>query len=709
MKYKNLEILKDNNINVPPFIVIENKNELDLSFSNQELFAVRSSFDVEDDDDNSFAGQFDTYLNVKRNNIPLYIDKVKNSYKKLNISNSKSKIIIQEMVQSDYSGVIFTVNPIGILNEVVIVSGKGLGCNVVEDKIETTTYYYNVDDKNYYYDNSNLLTQEILDNLIKISLKIKQIFNKDMDIEYAIKDNVIYILQARPITTLKYDNPIVLDNSNIIESYPGISLTLTQSFAKQIYSDVFKSCIFNLSKKDEKLVESMKDSLNNMIESANGRIYYNINNWYLIIKLLPFSNKLIKIWQEMLGVENKYVNDEKIKVSLLTKFKIIHSFFYYLITVPKHMKLLNKKFEKNFETYKSNVKNQNDIKNLLNTYQLIESYISDEWYITLVNDMYTFIHTGLLSKKDKKHLNSIKDLESMKPVVALNNLIKLYKTDENSHLFKKSFNDYIEKYGDRCFGELKLETQTYRTNPDLLLKYIKTHDEAEINLIKENIKCSKKLKKAKIGIYNREISRLNRTKIFGLARTIFLKIGEILTNENKLEKKEDVFYLTIDEINEKDNYIELIKERKIQYKNNENIPSYSRLVFANKIIDKHFGNINIINNNNNLFGIGSSMGMVEGEVVVIKNVNENINVKDKIIVAESTDPGWVFLIKDAKGIIVERGSILSHTAIITRELKKPSIVNVKNIANILKNGDYVQLDAYNGIVKKINQGGPYEL
>lgn len=699
MKYKNLEILKDNNINIPPFIVIDNEEELKLSFSNKDLFAVRSSFDVEDNDDNSYAGQFDTYLNIKREEVPLYINKVKNSYTKLNICNSKSKVIIQEMIQSDYSGVIFTANPIGILNEIVIVAGKGLGCNIVEDKINTTTYYYNIDDKNYYYENKNLLNQEILDNLIQISLKIKQIFNKDMDIEYAIKDDVIYILQARPITTLKYDNPIVLDNSNIVESYPGISLPLTQSFAKQIYADVFKSCIFNLSKKDEKLVEAMKNNLDNMLESTNGKIYYNINNWYLIIKLLPFSNKLIKIWQEMLGVENKYVNNEKIKISFLTKIKIIHSFLYYLKTTPKHMEKLNKKFEKEFETYKNDVKNQNNINSLLDTYQLIEKYISSKWYITLVNDMYTFINTGILSKKDKENLNSIKNLESMKPVIELNKLIKFYKEKGNTASFDKSFNDYIEKYGDRCLGELKLETQTYRTNPDLLLEYIKTHDETKIELINENIKASKKLQRAKIGIYNREISRLNRTRIFGLARTIFLKIGEILVKNHKLEKREDVFYLFIDEINEENNYIELIKERKIQYKNYEKIPSYNRLVFANKIIDKHFENTNVINNSNNLFGIGSSMGIVEGEVVVIKDVNENIDVKNKIIVAESTDPGWVFLIKEAKGIIVERGSILSHTAIITRELKKPSIINVKNITNILKNGDYVQLDAYNGIVK----------
>lgn len=702
MKHKNLEILREHHINVPDFTVVDRKEELDLSFSKEELFAIRSSFEVEDDDESSFAGQFETFLNVERKNVFSYVDKVKESYKKLNITNTASKVIVQEMIQSDYSGVIFTANPTGILNEMVIVAGEGLGCNIVEDKISTTTYYYNVDDKTYYFENENILNKNILNDLIKIAVKIKEIFQKDMDIEYAVKDDNIYILQARPITTLKYSKTIILDNSNIVESYPGISLPLTQSFAKQVYADVFKHCIYHLSQKDKNLVNSMSDHLDNMLACTNGRIYYNINNWYLIIKLLPCSEKLIKIWQEMLGVENKYVNDEKMPVTLLTKIKIVISFLYYLQSTPKSMKKQNRKFEDDFMIFKEQVKAQNSITDLLATYRAIEKAISSDWYITLINDMYTFIYTGLLSKKEKEKLNDIKNLESMKPVVALNTLIRVYKEEKKSNRFHQLFQKYIELYGDRCLGELKLETQTYRVNPDLLLEYIQTHDETCLDQSSTDIKVNRKLKKAKLGIYNREISRLNRTRIFGLARSIFLKIGEILVKEERIEKREDIFYLFLEEINEKDCYTELVNKRKIQYKKNETIPAYSRLVYADQIVEKHFENINMLNNHDNLFGTGSSLGIVEGEVVVVKDADSNIDVKNKIIVAESTDPGWVFLIKDAKGIIVERGSILSHTAIITRELKKPSIVNVKNATSLLKNGDYVQVDAYKGIVRRID-------
>jgi pyruvate,water dikinase len=73
--------------------------------------------------------------------------------------------------------------------------------------------------------------------------------------------------------------------------------------------------------------------------------------------------------------------------------------------------------------------------------------------------------------------------------------------------------------------------------------------------------------------------------------------------------------------------------------------------------------------------------------------------KDRILVTKTTDPGWVFLITLAKGIITEKGSLLSHTAIISRELGIPSIVGVKNITRILKTGDVVKMNGNTGEIK----------
>jgi pyruvate,water dikinase len=71
-----------------------------------------------------------------------------------------------------------------------------------------------------------------------------------------------------------------------------------------------------------------------------------------------------------------------------------------------------------------------------------------------------------------------------------------------------------------------------------------------------------------------------------------------------------------------------------------------------------------------------------------------------ILVAERTDPGWVFLFASAAGILVERGSPLSHAAIIARELGKPAIMNIPGLTSALADGEIVTMDGTTGLVQR---------
>ena len=86
---------------------------------------------------------------------------------------------------------------------------------------------------------------------------------------------------------------------------------------------------------------------------------------------------------------------------------------------------------------------------------------------------------------------------------------------------------------------------------------------------------------------------------------------------------------------------------------------------------------------------------------MIETPDDKLDTTGKILVTRSTDPGWVFLIQRAAGIVAEKGSLLSHTAIISRELHKPAVVGVKDCTKLLKTGDRVELDAYSGTIKKL--------
>ena len=74
----------------------------------------------------------------------------------------------------------------------------------------------------------------------------------------------------------------------------------------------------------------------------------------------------------------------------------------------------------------------------------------------------------------------------------------------------------------------------------------------------------------------------------------------------------------------------------------------------------------------------------------------------EILVAERTDPGWIMLFASAAGLLVERGSLLSHSAIVSREMGIPSIVAIAGITRQLRDGDEVEMNGSTGVVKKIN-------
>ena len=225
-KADNLKRLQDCGMNVPEFTVVPFDGEVDETFLRNDCkYAVRSSCSAEDGSDFSFAGQFDTFLNVDAKDVKSKVVDCFASMRTPNVAeyaiannialaDLQMNVIIQEMVNSDLSGVLFTAN------ESVITVGKGLGEGIVTDKVDTTSYYYNLTDGVYYYDgNKDLLDNELVEQLISVSIKIKDLFGEYVDIEFAIKDREIFILQARPITTLKTDNPLILDNSNIVPGY----------------------------------------------------------------------------------------------------------------------------------------------------------------------------------------------------------------------------------------------------------------------------------------------------------------------------------------------------------------------------------------------------------------------------------------------------------------------------------------------------------
>ena len=864
MKAKNLGILAAEGFPVPKFIVLSEREEPDLSFSEKDFFAVRSNFSAEDGGEHSFAGQFLTRLNVKREKVEEAVQEVFASYagsldykEKANrgkeeycsqkqgkeelqekaeqkkaeqkkaeqkkVESSVETVIIQEMLFPEKSGVLFTKNPKGLLSEMVAVLGQGLGDKVVEDQENVLTYHYFPGESlyqegklrdNYMGDekdadlekasrirleNENfadskkdhragtlVLTEKELKTLFTLGERIEQLFQKPMDIEFAIEGGKIYILQAREITTLDTHLPIrILDNSNISESFPGICLPLSVSFAKEMYSGIFTSLGRRfLGKK----VSSYKELFQCMVGEFSGRMYYEISSWYDILRLLPFSKKIIPVWQGMLGVSNEEISFSKKKPSFFLKCRIAFLFCYYFFVSQRKMKELDRFFQERYASYTKQVEDEEDVKALFSLFLKMKEDLLREWDITLMNDMVSFISTHLYGKK------TAFSLETMKPVRALSALKAVAgKYGLDSEEYRREKKSYISAYGDRIEGELKLETRTYRTNEELLDRWIldaletekagqdsrgdspkekyslrKGCSEAEHSMQKaygkkdsfetdsietdcaekdweetSRMEKSSERKQRKSFLYrlaesscnNREISRLHRTRCFGLMRSIVDKIGEKTIGF-------DVYYLSLEELEEmlffgKDFSLKIAREKEIR-KAYERLPVLSRVKLLGKVDrDPLEGEIRVLSyesfkgkgNKEGIgrdteegkeeterkedgestprvfFGRGVSKGIFRGEVLKIKSLQEvrAMDAKGKILLSYSTDPGWFPYLNMAEGLITERGSLLSHSAILARELEKPAVVNIPNIMEELQGGDIVEIDGDLGICSVIKQ------
>jgi pyruvate,water dikinase len=100
-------------------------------------------------------------------------------------------------------------------------------------------------------------------------------------------------------------------------------------------------------------------------------------------------------------------------------------------------------------------------------------------------------------------------------------------------------------------------------------------------------------------------------------------------------------------------------------------------------------------------GIGCCPGIVRGVVCVVRDPRNAHLPAGSILVADHTDPGWIMLFPSASGLLVERGSLLSHSAIVARELGIPAVVSIRGLTEWLRDGDQVELDGAQGIVRRI--------
>jgi pyruvate,water dikinase len=286
-----------------------------------ECVAVRSSATAEDLPGHSFAGQYETYLGItdlsgcieaiKKCWASLWTERAyeyreKNGFDHLKVNMA---VIVQSLVEADTSGVIFTTDPVtGSSSRIIVEACFGLGDSLVSGKVTPDRFIvrkrnlkilsHRVSEKTLENEQACVpcIDKRIAKKLAKLAKRVETKFNYPQDIEWAIRDNKIFFLQARPIATVtpkkSWEERQVWTNLNIGEALPDVLTPITWSMVQLLLDNMVRALSGLIN------IELAGNPLYGQIA---GRAYFNINTGigmfrYLLPGLLDDDYGLNDIW-----------------------------------------------------------------------------------------------------------------------------------------------------------------------------------------------------------------------------------------------------------------------------------------------------------------------------------------------------------------------------------------------------------------------------
>jgi len=790
-KARNLSLLASNGFSPPEFFVIlpeayndgkphprlEEKLDAALDKLGEGPYAVRSSGRAEDGAEHSHAGQFDTFLNVGADGVAEAAHKVWQSGfsdRVATYTNLKSggepeppAIVVQKMIPAEYSGIAFSANPVsGIQNQTVISAVAGLGDALVSGEVDGQCWTLKDETIISSPEKDPLLTADQISEVATLAQRAENYFGYPQDVEWAIDKNGLHLLQSRSITTALKTEPnkdttlTILDNSNIVESYPGIVSPLTYTFAVHVYSRVYRAFVKLLGVSDS-VVAGNSALFDNMLARQDGRVYYNLVNWYRALALLPGFSLNRDHMETMMGVSEPLPaeivdNIGPPPASGLTKvmeygrlLRVGFGLAAAAIKLPGTRRAFYDRLNSALNT--GLVLADATPTQIAAEYRRIESELLDRWDAPLVNDFLCMMSFGASRNLLKKWLgdngltlhNDVMigqgDIVSAEPAKRIKEMGALARaadldlsTDglEKIHSNKalsNAFESYLEKFRDRCTEELKLESIPLDQDPAPLVMAIaasaarklenKEPPEPDWDLLFENKPIRKWIAKSIVGwtkarVRDRENLRFERTRVFGYARRLFLALGREFAAQGAIEDTRDIFYLTKDEVlgsvegfGISPDLRGLIALRKQEDNGSASRPDPNERLEVRGAVSLSGEQVSTevkIESGSERSGTGCSAGCVTARARVITDPKTQSLEPGDILVARHTDPGWIAVFSNASAIVVERGSLLSHSAIVARELGIPCVVGLKQATQWINNEDSIEVNGGSGLVRKIN-------
>jgi len=809
-------------------------------------FAVRSSALDEDGVERSLAGQLTTVLSVAPPDLAAKIAVVWRSAYQESLLLYRQRhgqpglpqppaVLIQQMLDPVAAGVAFGADPVtGRRNLIVINALYGLGTRLVSGESDADTFYLNrqgqmlslvqrhivrktVADRPNPMGKSGIFPIPVPDALMLVPAindqqaqaiaqlvrRAGQHFGIPQDIEWAITENgQIYLLQSRPITALptpqlptgRYQ---LWDNSNIAESYSGVTTPLTFSFARQAYEEVYRQ-FCRLMGVSRGRIARHETTFAAMIGLKQGRIYYNLLNWYRVLTLLPGFQFNRQFMEQMMGVKETLpaalvaqLTAEEAASGLMKKGQDGLELLRTVVGLAVNGVLLPwriRRFYRRVDVALGKAQpdhcflgitpppppdlEQLSADQLVAHYQDLASQLLPRWDAPIINDFLAMIFYGLLGRLTRAWCGDqegtlqnrllsqgvSQGMISTEPARLLREMGTLAAADQGlvdllcrgerdrilavlpkfTDLYG-AYQNYLVQFSDRCLDELKLESHTLADDPLPLLRAIGAmarqpqtpplgadHNQRELLPLRRYLRRNPLkawiltfvLDQARARLCDRENLRFERTRVFGRARRIFVELGKRLFVLDVINHPEDIFYLTVEEIL---GFVQgtavthrlkgLVALRRSEFEDDRDSPPPPDRFATDGMVGKRSEERearnerikSITTDDQARQGRGCSPGIVRGVVRVVRDPHrEPPLAPGTILVTERTDPGWILLFPAAAGLLVERGSLLSHAAIVTRELGIPAIVSIPGLTQWLQNGDRIEFDGSTGWIQRLS-------
>jgi rifampicin phosphotransferase len=761
----------------------------------QKAVVVRSSVADEDGQQHAFPGMMDSFLNLRSLEAveaaiatcaaSAYSDRAMAYRRQKGLSlQARPAVIIQQQVAASASGLMFTTFP-EYPQELAIHALWGFGEGLMSGRAEADEFYFLKKEGRLHRQkltqkalsleaagqqglaeapvaqekqHAPSLSEQQLQQLFALGQQLEKSLGRPQDIEFALEGDRLFLLQTRPITQ-PIPEVVVYDNSNIQESYCGVTTPLTFSFASRAYATVYHQTMQVLGLPQARIAEQ-EGVVTNLLGLVKGRIYYNINNWYRGLQLLPSFRQNKEDMERMMGVQEPvdFVEDQekglgqKLRMLpglLLNLWRLWRSFG----KLPQRVPAFKAHFQQVYGPFYQQELSTLSPAALLAQKEALDSRLLRNWTTPIINDFWVMMRNGKVRRQLTKagiaqpeeflsrYLSGDQEIESTQPTKAMLALATtarrqpalqalLYALPHDLHQqlglaypdFYQKVNAFIAQYGDRTVGELKLETTTMRLQPLIFYKYLRNylHQQAPLPLQELSglsVAAKKELEEAlqkrspllarslwkslaqlQQAIRYRESLRLERTRLFGMYRALYRAMGATLLEKGILSAVEDVFYLTEEELLEAlqrpaTPLLALVAERKREFEGYRPLEVPARVVLPSPPLEQPDATDG---DPSQLQGAGCYPGRVAGELIVIRDPSDDLDVRDKIICALRTDPGWAALFPACRGVLIEKGSSLSHSVILLRELGIPTIINIPRLTQRLQSGQQVEMDGSSG-------------